>query len=118
MLLDDHFHLNSVIVDMKTTKPVNKSKADTKNRKPSIDFVKFLELCKKNSRLSNDGIDKGGYTKIRVNLDSNKSKIIFYAKSSKKHGSILWHTVQKKNIRVSDNDSFKKLIATLPPMVK
>jgi len=98
---------------MKSKITVIKKQADA-NKKPEIEFKKFLDLCKSNKRLSNDGIDKGGYTKIRVAIDNDKSKIIFYAKSSKKFGTICWNTVLKKNMRISTQTDFDGLIKTLP----
>jgi len=76
----------------------------------SFNFDKFLELVKKNKKLSLDGVTKDCvYHKIRLNTN-DKSKIIWYAKSGKVAPVLMWSVIINRNCRVNNLDEAKKLI--------
>jgi len=91
------------------TTPKNKKLETTENdKKVDFNLSTFLELCKKNKKLSIVGKTKDGvYQKIRLNKN-NKSKIIWYCKSGKQAPVLMWSTLINRNCRINNLDEAKK----------
>jgi len=82
---------------------------EVKKNNKEFSFDKFLEFCKKQENMIVDKkTTKQGNTKIRYN-----DKIVFYAHSGKISPVILWSNIEKKNIKVSNQNEAEKLIVTI-----